>query len=631
MARGITFGSFYGSTSGGFRVDIGETGGVASLILNSNNIPHEGIVGDPLNGYDIKVQDCTSMLKLSLLAETGGTFREVYSQPDGVAIVVDIGQSDSPEETLGQCLVETSISNFQNKIDHVIVRGSNPLPTRYYKQPVNVMGDGTVTNYKQDCTFGYSTKSNALGKTAVAEFERSQQSPETQELLKDLVKRSEWESLVGYKISFTSIPQYASMSPSQTTPKFVDIPITNTFATRFTLPLGDPTPYEGGVVNIAGVSVLGSPVLDLIEGPDLLASFPELEEQEPGFDYTEGNYYVLLNHECNEQSVSQGQNWFLLPGPNNTATVQLRPSGGSLAAWEIFYGFSNTTYFFRRKDNQISSISDMVKFNQAEGSVNPLLGLGNSATFNPFHGHIIPGVGGDYGMEVLSGRLAYTIAKPSIQVQSPYGDAFSIAQDIAAGGVTYTPLVIQDKPAPIALNGVLIDIPTPAENEGEKYEVDSAIDNLAGSIVDLSAPFLNGNGAAQLSANIFSAINSDSASYSTYSFVGGGHTILPGQSFRGGTVHSIEYSYQDKDSLSTNITTGPFYYPIGSYSDSKYVKRSETIQKDAILAAGSNSSGEMLVTVPDLGRYNAINTITDPVYPGDRISVKIMNVPVEKD
>jgi hypothetical protein len=101
--------------------------------------------------------------------------------------------------------------------------------------------------------------------------------------------------------------------------------------------------------------------------------------------------------------------------------------------------------------------------------------------------------------------------------------------------------------------------------------------------------------------------------------------------FDNGYVQSIEFVYSDRDVVATNITTGPRYYPIGSYPDSQYVKRSETITRDARVVAGSNSEGAFIVEVDGLGRYEAINTLIEPIYPGDRVEVRVLNVPVEID
>lgn len=650
--RGSTFADTYGNNSVAFK----QPGtpltlkGVARLVLDGVGINYDSsIVGDPLTGYDIKAQECATLLRLSLLAQ-GLTssdslqFHEVYMKADGVATLVKVGEAPhdggATNYGLGLLFFKTKTSDFVNKIDHILIKGRDPLPTRYNGEVINVMGKGTVNAFRTSCSLGYSTKDAALNMEAWAEFETSPQHEAMREKLQLAVKRSKWEQLVGYKIRFHDIPNYASMSQSQTTPKQSYISILGNISTEIPI-IFNPDPEGGGIVDISGLSIIGSKILSVATGAQLMQEFGTHLKDSVGYSFTENDYFVLLDHQCGLLGLSRGENWFVLPtnGNGNEGRIYIRPSGAPRDVWAFLSPLSrDNLYYLRRTDGTLSSVQDIVKKDLAGGFA-PFSGPESSAGMN--RGDIIAGFG-DGALECQGALLGYSIAKPSIQIRSPYGDAPSIASRIAAGGVTYTPIIIQDIPAPTGWNkGKAGTYPPPPDNvvyppsspdkEGEAYDVDSPIDELEGSVIDLSAPFLGAEGVGKFAVELDSLINGDVGTYYSYSFAGGGYGILPGMKFEGGIVHTIEFIYNDKDSISTNITTGPKYYSPGSYSDSQYVKRTETITRTGRVIYGSNSEGTFFVHIDGRGTFEAINGIAEPIFPGDRVEVKLMNVPVERN
>ena len=636
MARGINFSDTYG-VGPDINDGSGNSQGIASAILEANAVPFQNVQGSPLIGYDIKSQDCATMLKLSLLAQgfsEGGDskFREIYVGRDGIARTVIIGESQG---TAPQKLILTSqVSSFVNKMDHVLVKGKDPLPLRRNGPTLSVMGAGQVSNWaNMSCSIGYFTKAPSIGQEAWAAFETSPQNPTMQEQIKQMVRRSQWEQLVGYKVRIANIPPYASFSVSQTTPQIFGIGLTSDLNDTVATFNVSADPYEGAVIDISNVNMVGSPVVDVVDGETLKANFSAfITDANSGlFEFSKDSYYVLLDHQCGLQALSRGENWFVYPnGGLNQAAVFIRSSQASKAIWDIYNGAFNDVYYFRRKDGKIASISDMVQANIEAGNEPLSTSLQGSAYQEYMMGQIIPGLGGRWGIEVFSSHVAYSISKPSIQIRSPFGDAISIAAAVANAGVQYTAIIVDDKPAPTGWNGSVIYPPAPPDDEAEAFNPDSPIDELTGSIIDMSTPFLGEAGVARFSGLIHSLINGDSGKYQSYNYVMGGYSLLPGMKFEDSVVHTIEFNYQDKDSVSTNITTGPLYYNVGSYGDSQYVKRAETISRNGRVLGGSNSTGTFSVHVDGLGTYEAINSLVEPCFPGDRVEVKVLNVPVEK-
>lgn len=632
MARGYNYDSSYDSS---FQiVGVPKTGAtsVAELVLSKYNVPFNFRDGSPLTGYDIKSQDALNMMKLSLFAESNGEkFKEIYCGSDGVARVVDVGETVA--QAPNNLIFRSVSSSFVNKIDHVLVRAKQTLPTRYHKATIDLMGKGRPNQEVFNCLTGYITKDAAKGTDAWAEFEKSPQSKTVQDQIRLSVQRSKWENLVGYKMTIRDIPKYASFSLSQTTPRTTSIPFSNDFDTVISISLGTSTPEEGGIVDISSLTGTGAQVLDIAKGSDLVGAAPNIQQLEPSFSFTANDFYVLLDHECGLNSVSKGKNWFVVPGlSDDTANIILRKSSSTLDSVLSFGGTGSTVYFFRRLTGSVTNIQDVIRLNLINGS-SPLDLLSSVAEYNPLRGTIITGLDSSNGYEMSALDMAYTIAKPSVQVRSPYGDAFSIANNLAQGGFLQTPIVVKEEPPGIGYNGRLVLPPAPPDQEGVAYEVESEVEQLEGSVIELSAPFLSNDEAAKFSGNLFALINGDSGVTENFVFESGGYDILPGMKFpeNDGVVQNIEFIYADKDSVTTNVTTGPRYVPEGSYSDSIYIKRTESLTLEGLVVAGSNRDGIFFVDIEGRGRYQAINRLLEPIYPGDRVEVQLLNVPVEKN
>lgn len=652
MARSNNFSNSFGSWAAGILP--GQTQStlppVAKDILERFKIPNKDVVGDPLVGYDIKCQDAVSMMKLSVLAENmkgngSNISQEVYIDRYGDARVIKEGITGDLRYQISSGYLKSTIPDIQ----HFIVRPGQQLPTRYFKDSISIMGAGRGVSWQNlSCGLLPFAKAGALGQEAWAMFGRSQQSPETQELLRNAVKRSEWEQSIGYVVQIPNIPAYCSMSISQSTPMTYDITgnltsILDATAASFNV---SSDPYSGQIIDISNVNILGSPVLDLIDGLSLQEQFQQYLAADPfPRSYTKDDYFVLLDHQCGLQGLSRGTEWFVFPdGSLTSASVYLRSSSSSKAIWDIYNGAFNSVTYFRRNHGKIASIGDLIKSNVSSGRT-------AFDSFSPdgieerIVGLIIPGIGGNWGMEVFGGHIAATLASPSIQIRSPFGDAPSVASTVAAGGVFFQPIVTQEVPPSVGYNGKEVAPKAPPDKEGKPYNPDTAIDNLIGGVLEVGLPFLSIKGAVEASKALKDCVLQIGSNklntffYLSISYGIGGYSLLPGQkvgfydapSDWGDkyVIENIEFIYSDKDIVSTNITTGPLYATIGSWGDSKYIKRSETISRQAFVTGGNNEEGAFSVSVDGLGDYIAFNTTLECVYPGDRVEVKISNIPVE--
>lgn len=650
MARGINFTTTYSlrtpSAGGGFCQGNGPTNiSLAQFVLQSFGIPINGgaFPGNPLTGYDVKSQDALQVMKLSLLANSDGKFfTEAYVDGSGSVIAIEVGESSPGVGGGGVLLHTTAIHTSAAKIDHVVAQAKAPLPYRAHGGTVDVMGAGIEKQFRFDCPLpSPGTKNLTFRKEAWVEFQRSEQSQVTQDALKAAVSRNNWENLVGYRASFASIPIWSTMNPSQTSPDILGLPVTGFSDT--TIPIANATPDSGGLIDVSGISMASAPVLDIKSGAELeqIASSLGVDlASDTGSFYTPEldaeNYYILLSHECGLNSLSRGTNWFLLPTNSPfSARVAVRESTSSLIARSALGGFAfdglNQTITYRADNGFIGSFQDVMTANKKEG--NPLLGSSTNIAFgNANHGVLIAGFGGNLGVEVWGLSLTVSKQTSSIQIRSQNNDAFSIANSVAAQGVNYTALIVREEPAcaGLAPGGGIVCPTAPPDNETASYCPENLLDTLEGSIIEISTPWLDAQGASEFATNLYTLISNDVTSAGTYTYSKGGYSMFPGYAFQGAIIHSVEFNYSDRGSQVTTITTGPKYYQSGSAGgDSTYIKRSETINKPGVVIGGDNESGTFSVNVDGLGIYEAINGQIDPIYPGDRVEVKILNFPVE--
>lgn len=625
------------SLGGGSSFTTGGGESVAQIVLKGAGICAVGSAGSNLPGYDIRSQDAMSMLRLSLLASSDGKkFIEVYGGPDGCARYVHVGTS-SAGTLSGPCLFDGGAGVHKSRIDNVVVTGRDPLPIRYHGGSVNITGGG----YAQRFTFPSSAcqyvSDDALTHEAWAVFSRDGNSQETKDALKALVKRSKWEQLIGYKITFPPVPRWATMSMSQTTPFNNGFTLSNVSGNQ-SISVQLAQQYgEGGIVDISNIQLFGSQVLDIVNGADLLAGSLGADIRANSSNpadpdgFSEDDYYVLLDHQCGLHSLSRGQDWFLLGSPGaTTANLLIRQGEGSYIARQAFYGFGTSTTFMRRYDDTIGSMQDA--FELARNTTGNPLDYGEYGNINPFRGRMILGFkGASLGFETFSSSVSYSAAWPSVAIKSNGNDAYNIAAQFAAAGIVYTAIILQDTPAKIAVNGTNIRIPTPPDEEGTTVDFDTPLDNMNGTVIDISAPFLDDP--STFCRNLRNLINSEtSTTYRTKIYARGGYNLLPGMAYAGssGAIQTVEFKYTHGGEQTSQVTIGPIYYPIGGFSDSQYVKRSETITRTAKIVSGSNQSGVFQVYVDGLGHYDAINGILNPLYPGDRVEVRLLNVPIEK-
>lgn len=138
---------------------------VSQLVLETCGIPfNQPILGGSLPGYDIRNQDATSMLRLSLSTELltdpppgsarvgPGGFAEVELDPDGIARFYIVGADLTGSLPTNQIDIRYCIPTGQlvNGANMVIVRGYDPPITRELRDSFDGLKNKEIMNYA-DC------------------------------------------------------------------------------------------------------------------------------------------------------------------------------------------------------------------------------------------------------------------------------------------------------------------------------------------------------------------------------------------------------------------------------------------------------------------------------------------------
>lgn len=185
---------------------------MAQFILEKFNIPFASpVLGSALPGTDVRNQDATTILKLSLASELLNTppvgsqrgsipassagFAEVEIAEDGIARFYMVGQTNAVGLDVRYCIPTAQVINPANL---VIVRGYDPPPRRETRPSFDGLKNAEIMNY-EDCA-EESCEGPSVRKFATISYD----DPELdQTYLDDIVNSYElqaFESLLGYII-----------------------------------------------------------------------------------------------------------------------------------------------------------------------------------------------------------------------------------------------------------------------------------------------------------------------------------------------------------------------------------------------------------------------------------------------
>lgn len=250
-------------------------------------------------------------------------------------------------------------------------------------------------------------------------------------------------------------------------------------------------------------------------------------------------------------------------------------------------------------------------------------------------GSIIPGRGKGYLVQQLWAEAEFTV--PSIEIYDPYGNALQIANAVR---LEVAPILMDDPPAPIAINGDLINLedtirdsdPTTTQNF-EDTEYEQALRAMNGTqVVDLNMATLDESETQKFCELLYNMYNDDSDLEINYVCGPEASPRLGGTGEEGGIINAITYSYSDMGSYTISVTEGPMLSAamgLSSITGGDYVKQSESVTANGVVIQDEGNSVRYKVLVDGIGIVTAYSGVSQVIRVGDNVTVRINNVPVE--
>lgn len=253
---------------------------VSQFILETFGIPFSPnpevgrVLGGSLPGYDIRNQDATTMMKLSLVVELrdppGGStpdpagvneFAEIELDEFGVARFFIVGAVPAQDLDIRYCI---PTSQLRSPADLVVVRGYDPPPRRELRTSFDGLKNAEIFTYGE-CAAG-SCDENAVGKFASISYDDPLLD---QVYLDDVVNSYEiqaFESIIGYVVDLDlpdgTDPDFAQdrgikITFGDTTKEYITVDsalLNNFLQVGTTSPLGASTGFITGQQGVASGS-----------------------------------------------------------------------------------------------------------------------------------------------------------------------------------------------------------------------------------------------------------------------------------------------------------------------------------------------------------------------------------------
>ncbi len=239
--------------------------------------------------------------------------------------------------------------------------------------------------------------------------------------------------------------------------------------------------------------------------------------------------------------------------------------------------------------------------------------------------------------------LALLLDRPALQVTDTDGGALEFAENIR---IEYAPIILTDEPAPIAYfhvdeGGHVVDQTTGREDTDpttcqnfEESELEHMQDLVQGNALDINLPFSGtGEDCLRIAEMVFNYMRHEqvqtyvlTCSPDSEPELGAGVNGFPTDL----VIQNINYSYSDASSYNIEVTLGPVFNSIGSWNNSSWIRKTENVNRDAIIRWVAGDGVNYRVEVKGLGTYNAVNGTDKVFYPGEIVQVTIYNVPIEE-
>lgn len=251
------------------------------------------------------------------------------------------------------------------------------------------------------------------------------------------------------------------------------------------------------------------------------------------------------------------------------------------------------------------------------------------------------GKGAIFPYENLTGLLVKEIwaqvelDTPGIIIEDPEGKADEIAKNII---VEVGSMTMYDEPAPVAINGVVIDQaegradsdPLTVQDFTETTYERMLTQMDGGNSIELSISTLGPDQCSQLSRNLYDLANGYTGVETIYMCTPGSVPRLGGYGNSGGIINNISYSYSDQSSYTITVTEGAHLVGgLTGITGGPTVLATEQVSAKGRVIQDYGNGALYKVLIDGLGTRDCISSVPSLIRVGDSVSVTIYNNPVE--
>lgn len=632
--------------------DISSAKAVAADVLATFNVPTGTLAtqGGKLDNLDIKRMDALQAIKLSLLEasfeEEDANFYELSSSPEGEVEFISIGASTY---TATDVYYELQSSSCKYDCSGVLVTGAKPFATMKPLVWKSIWGE-TKTSY--DTThLSSSCVSPDYSSHAVITFRDPHLDSGYDDGIDNLYELTDpFENIIGYAKLITAKKATKSTNIAYSDGEAV-IPL-SLFSLDGTPNMGTLQPIddniipEGGDPNCWTGGIVAANATEGVRIP-----IPE-EFRFTDIRNTEVDLYVGV-----EQVVIIGWkidyfNPVLIPGTNpnekladDNSVCALNVSNTKLAVFRLEEGKHYVIAYDEDKAPYVlfakrSFPADPKVYGANTNTLYLPLTEGAINTNMPQSPNCVFPTEGNSGILVKEIVTYVKFNSPSITVTDTggIGNAKDIADDIK---YSVAPLINYEPPAPMAFNGVLLDLtdgiidkdPTSTQTF-TNTELEKALDTLStgGHGMEINLSFLDTEESVRKASSVLYKIMSAADGINTTYMCGPNAKPKLGQKgTSGGIINAINYSYSDQSSYTISVNEGDYLIDGlgGGCSLAPALKATESVTARGVVLDTLGDGVIFKVKINGIGDRTAINMAPTLIRVGDIVSCSVHNVPVE--
>jgi hypothetical protein len=655
------------------------TRSVAAIVMDTYDIPYVGIGGGELSGIDIKHMDAMSAIKMSLLEQFGQEqdyLREIVVNPDGYVEFIKVGEFSG---NITNIYHTVQTENYVTRNTSVMITGKKTQPVRALKEWKNLIGPENGGKYWDTTEMVTNCSKPAFNKYATITFDDphfdASSNTDNIESLYDV--KSVFERVAGwvwyvdpgleYPSGYVKPDTMVKLQQTSTVPLSIGSVEDRVDDESGTVPGPDlgtmiRRKYHAGITEYPEcISDLGTEVA--CNDNTLVVEIPTNMRYDSIRD-TKVDKFISLSKifavgyhidKCvmfpktayaSKTGLSDESNSEVYIGISDVKepkVYELQEGTDYAVAYDTERGTICIQFANNAPPNDGAKYGTGVNFGIFPFS--PLYSIGLGGVPDGFltidnNGNHVSGTGtvfpnGD-GTAILMLELYAQIEldAPSVIVYDPSGNADEIVKNLIfeVAAITMT-----DEPAPIAINGWLVDQtevqpdtdPTTVQ-DFVKTDYERRLEEMdGGNSVELNMSSLSASQIAVLSSRLYNWINDDEGIETTYVCGPEANPQLGGYGLSGGIVNNITYSYSDQGSYTISVTEGPRVLGLSGVSGGPYIKANQSVSSDGVIIQDIGRGSLYKVNIDGIGVRQAISNVPQLLRVGDKVKVTIHNNPVE--